>query len=216
MKIIKTALCFALTILISTPFTVGLHAEAKALGYAYADLDSTVYFCSQKSEDYALFAIPQTYCVQILGEDGDWYYAKYAEDSGAYRAVYGYCLKSDVIKIDQPPEYIYLNYTVSVTYKSDRVPEFLPSLEIELNAAYYGEYTLGKTSLSYVYCGEKFGYISERVVDYPLNDLPKSTSATIDEPKTENGTMLITALVITLCATIVIAVLFFSGRKKPT
>lgn len=215
MKFIKTALCFALTILILSPLTAVLSADAKISGYAYVDIGSTVYLCSEKSEESALFAIPQTYCVQLLGEDEGWYYVKYAEDSGAYRAVYGYCLKNDVIRINEPLENAYLNYTLPVTYKSDQISGFLPSLEIELTAAYYGEYTLGKTSLSYVYCGEKFGYITEQVTNYPLNDLPKPASGKIDEPKNENSAMLVTALVITLAAAAAIAVLFFSGRKKP-
>lgn len=214
MKLFKTALCLALTILILSPLGGTLISEAKVSGYAYVDIDSTVYFCSEKNEESALFAIPRTYCVQLLGEEDGWYYVKYAEDSGAYRAVYGYCLKDDVVKINEPLENTYLNYTLPVLYKSEQVSGFLPPLEIELTAAFYGDYTLGKTSLSYVYCGEKFGYITERVENYPLNDLPSHTSGKIDEPKDENGAMLVAALVITLCAAVAIAVLFFSGRKK--
>lgn len=216
MKVIKTALCLALTILIlfsSTPF---FRADAQTYGYAYVDLDSTVYFCEEKNESSALFAIPQTYCVQILGEDDGWYYVRYAEDNGAYRAVYGYCQKSDVIKINEPLENVYLDYTLQVIYKPDSNTGLLPPLELELTAAYYGAYTLGQTSLSYVYCGEKFGYITKQVTDYPLNDLPNQTSGKIDQPKDENGAMLVCALVITLCAAGAIAILMLSGKKKST
>lgn len=214
MKVIKAAFSLVLTILISFSFAPSFKADAQTYGYAYADLGSTAYFCSEKSEGSALFAIPQTYCVQILGEEDGWYYVKYAEDSGAYRAVYGYCLKNDVVKINEPLENTYLNYTLKVTYKPDTNTGFLPPLEIELTAAYYGAYTLGQTSLSYVYCGEKFGYITEQVTNYPLNELPKPVSGNIDNPENEDGAMLITALVITLCAAAAIAVLMFAGKKK--
>lgn len=216
MKIIKTAICLILTILIFISPLSAKGAHAQPQSYAYANLGSTVYFCSEKDESSALFAIPQTYCVQILGEEDGWYRVKYAEDNGAYRAVYGYCLKNDVIKINEPLENTYLDYTLQIKFKTDKISEFLPSIEIELTAAYYGEYTLGKTNLSYVYCGDKFGYVSERITDYPLNDLPQNTSGEITEKKDGDGAMLVTALVITLAAAAVIAVLFFSGRKKPT
>lgn len=214
MKVFKVALALALFALISFP-SAAFTASGETLEYAYADLDSKVYFCSEKNEESALFIIPETYCVQILSEEGAWYYVKYAEDNGVYRAVYGYCLKSELTPTATPPENLYLHTTLKVVYRAEAGNSLFPPLEMEMTAAYYGEYTLGKTSLSYVYCGEKFGYIPERVENYPLNDLPKPTiSENVTKPKNDNA-LLITAIVITAVAAAAIAILYFSSRKKP-
>lgn len=216
MKVCKTALCLILTILIFISAAPKLKSYAESARYAYVNADSTVYLCSEKREDSALFAIPQTYCVEILNEDGDWFYAKYAEENELYRAVYGYCLKENMTKINEPLENLYLHTTLQVTYRTDQGSNLLPPLEIKLTAAYYGSYTLGNTSLSYVYCGEKFGYVSERVINYPLNELPQPVISEQDPtPSGEDNAMLICALVITFAAAAAIVVLYFSGRRKP-
>lgn len=215
MKVFKAILAFALfTLIWLSPAAVT--AKGDAARYAYADIGSKAYFCSEKNEDTALFAIPETYCVQILSEEGSWYYVKYAEDNGVYRAVYGYCLKSDLVTCSAPLENEYLHITLKVVYRAESGNSLFPPLEVEMTAAYYGEYTLGKTSLSYVYCGEKFGYIPERVENYPLNDLPQPTiSDNVTEPKNDNA-LLITAIVITAAAAAAIAIIYFtSSRKKP-
>ncbi len=221
MKVFKAAFTLALTTLIflsaGAVFPAGLSASAEpSTRYAYVDKGAKAYFCSEKNEDSALFSIPETYCVQIISEDGNWYYVKYAEDNGVYRAIYGYCLKSELVSTPVPLENEYLHTTIKITYKADSGSNLFPPLEIEMTAAYYGEYTLGKTSLSYVYCGDKFGYVPERVENYPLNDLPKPTiSGDVEKPKNDNA-LLITAIVITVAAATAIAILYFtSARKKP-
>ena len=140
---------------------------------------------------------------------------KYAEDNGAYRAVYGYCRKSGLVAVKEPLENLYLNLTLKVIYKAEGAGNLFPPLEIELTAAYYGAYALGDSVLSYVYCGEKFGYITQTVESYPLNELPTPTVADVPETPETNNAMLITAMVITLIAAVAIIAIYISSRKKP-
>lgn len=218
MKVLKWGMCLAITtLLLLFPFgkSAVASAEEKARIYAYVDLGSEVYFFSEKSDKSALFMIPQTYCVEILGKEDDWYYVKYAEDEGAYRAVYGYCRQSEVIIAEQPLENLYLNMTVAVVYTTDEANALLPGLEnLQISAAYYGAYTIGVTACSYVYCNDGFGYIPKVVESYPLNELPAKPTIAPAEENGSNAT-LITALVITGVAASAIAVLYFTGKKNP-
>jgi len=115
-------------------------ARAAAPRYARADARD-VYFCERKDLNYALFTIPYTYCVEILSTDGDWYYVKYAEDGNLYRALYGYCKADNLTPLDTPPENIYLNMPVTVTFKPDPQVGSLPVLgELNVTVAFYGTY----------------------------------------------------------------------------
>ena len=215
MNVFKAVLAAALITLISLSAAFAVPAHAESPRYAYADLDSAVYICREKSAESALFIIPQTYCVEILSEEDGWYRVKYAEDNGAYRAVYGYCRKSGLVAVKEPLENLYLNLTLKVIYKAEGAGNRFPPLEIELTAAYYGAYALGDSVLSYVYCGEKFGYITQTVESYPLNELPTPTVADVPEKPETNNAMLITAIVITLIAAVAIIAIYISSRKKP-
>lgn len=216
MKRIAALIALLLTISYAVCTAPPAAASAAAPRYAYADLDSKVYFCSEKSAQSALFIIPQTYCVEILSEEGDWYYAKYAEDNALYRAVYGYCLKSELKPINEPLENTYLNQTLKLIFSADTSAPQLPFPSTELDAAFYGEYELGKTTLSYVYCGGKFGYVTDRVDDYPLNDLPSQTDAPAAEEPPKTNAAAITAIIITVIAVAAVVVLYVSSRKpKP-
>lgn len=190
-------------------------ARAATPKYAYADAGSEAYFCAEKNAESALFIIPQTYCVEILAEEGLWYYVKYAADAGIYRAVYGYCLKSEVIPTDEPLENLYLNLPVNLIFRTDEVNSLLPPLQITVTSAYYGEYTLGKSKLAYVYCNEKFGYAPQTVTDYPLNELPAPVSGSdVTPPEAGDDSTLITVIVIAVIASGAIIVLYFSSKKK--
>ncbi|MDE6504914.1 MAG: hypothetical protein K2L42_03500 [Clostridia bacterium] len=215
MNVFKAVLTAALITLISVSAAFAAPASAESARYAYAGLNSTVYICSEKSAESALFIIPQTYCVEILSEEDGWYRVKYAEDNGAYRAVYGYCRKSGLVTVKEPLENLYLDLSLKVVYKAESTGNLFPPLEIELTAAYYGAYALGDSVLSYVYCGEKFGYITQTVESYPLNELPEPTVAEVPETPDGNSAMLITAIVITLIAAIAIIVIYISSKKKP-
>ena len=236
MKVLKAAICLVLTalILISPCFPAAParaaepvpSARAAALAgadapaapakkYAYVDLGCNAYLCGEPNESTALFLIPQTYCVEILGEQKEWYRVRYAEDNGIYRAVEGFCLKADLIECDSPLENLYLHMQIKVIYKTDQPNGLLPGLgEIELTAAYYGAYRIGKTDCSYVLCNDKFAYIPEAITDYPMNTLPERPTIA---PVKKGGTSaaLIAAIVVTVAAAAAITVLYFTGKRPP-
>lgn len=219
MKPLKSLLCCLLTAFI---FTAAFQltksnpvASAATARYARADAKD-VYFCERKDLNYALFTIPYTYCVEILSVDGDWYYVKYADDAALYKALYGYCLSANLTPVEEPPENIYLNMPVTVTFRTDTPVGSLPVLnELNVTAAFYGTYYSGATAYSYVLYDGKFGYIYGANDNYPLNEIPEP------EPPPEqttggksSNTKLITVLALTGLAAVALIILYFTGRKR--
>ena len=186
--------------------------------YAYVDIDSKVYFCRSKNTGDALFEIPQTYCLEILGAEDGWLKVKYAEDDEIFTALYGYCEQEGLILSNEEPKQKYLKQTITVTYSTEQVGymfEGLPAIEFE--AAYYGALTAGSRRCSYVYCNGYFGYITGAIENYPLNPLPSaSTFAPAEEgSQGTSGATLITAVAVTAIAVVAICVLYFSSKKPP-
>ena len=218
MKLLKPLLCCLLSALISVavaPPAFSISARAATARYARADAKD-IYFCERKDLNYALFTIPYTYCVEILSTDGEWYYVKYAEDAHLYKALYGYCLSEKLTPVNEPPENIYLNMPVTVTYRTDMPAGSLPVLgEMNVTAAFYGTYYSGATAYSYVLYDGKFGYIYGANDDYPLNEIPADPPppTTAAEGKGTN-TKLITVLALTGLAAVTLIVLYLTGRKK--
>ena len=217
-------LIFALVILLVSAIPAGdMRAAAQSApsptqsdGRIYARADTrNAYFCTEKNVEKALFAVPYTYCVEVLVEDGDWYYVRYARDEGEYRALTGFCRKEGLTIIDALPESLYLNYPIEVSFKAGpSADSSLPALgEITVTAAYYGVYYRGAAAYSYVCYNGEFGYVQGANDDYPLNDIPLSP-APQETPKEGGGSHLATALIITAIAAAAVAVLFFTGRKK--
>lgn len=193
-----------------------LSADAESYRYARANA-KTAYFFTDKDISTSLFAVPYTYCVEILRDEGDWYYVRYGADTGIYRTIYGYCRKSDFDVVEGTPEVTYLYKAITVTYTTGDDTGSLPVLdEINVEAAFYGTYYSGATAYSYVYCQGSFGYIPGANDDYPLN-LPDNEGGGTDEPPPEEEGMnvgLISALVICALAAAAIAMLYFTTRKK--
>lgn len=221
MKVFKAVLCLVLTTLIYffPCFTAAFADESEpsvtVKKYAYADFGSKTYLCAEPDENKAKFLIPQTYCVEILGEVKNWYHVKYAEDNGLYRAVEGYCLKDDLILCEQPPENLYLHMTVKIVYKTEQVSSLLPGLEnIEVTAAFYGAYEIGRTGCSYVYCNDKFAYIPGAIEDYPMNNLPNRPTVAPAQ-KGGGNAALIATIVVTVAAAAAITILYFTGKRPP-
>lgn len=217
MKVCKAIIFFVFAILISlAPNAVHALADESAgsLGYAYADLNSRTYIYGAKDVSTKLFIIPQTYCVEILAEEDGWLRVKYAEDTGVYRAVYGYCRAGELVKTNSPLKNPFLNRTLTVIYRTDPPSGFLPSLgEIEMTAAYYGAYEAGSSTYSYVLCGNSFGYVDWQIGEYEFNELPSSPAFN----QTESGgadAKVIVAVVIAVVAVIAIGALYFATRKR--
>lgn len=179
------------------------------------------YFFQEKNTSTSLFAVPYTYCIEILGDEGDWYRARYASDTGVYKAVTGYCRKSDFTGVDGVPQTTYLYKTVTVNYSAGEKIGSLPVLnDISLEAAYYGTYYSGAAVYSYVYCQGSFGYIEGANDDYPLNFEESSATPPTDDEETKNSggasAGLISVIVIAVLFSGVAVMLYFLTRRNRT
>ena len=115
-KLLTAIICAAM---IAVNFAGVEPARASQTSYTYAQaVTETAYFFTQKDVSTSLFAVPYTYCVRVVRDDGQWYYVQYAEDEGIYRAVYGYVLKSDFTLLDSEPPATYLFKSITVTYSA--------------------------------------------------------------------------------------------------
>lgn len=215
--LILIAAIFAVLI-IPVNFPSAARAESKTFAQAIV---RDAYFY-EKKDGASVFAVPYTYCIEVLSEDGDWYYASYAADVGAYKAKRGYCLKSDFAVLETEPKVTYLYKTVSVTFSANTGSGSLPVLgELNLEAAYYGAYQAGGEWYSYVYCQGSFGYIAGANDDYPLNELPTDKKNETGGETSGGGKKsalsagLISALVILALFVAVILMLHFTSKKAP-
>lgn len=178
--------------------------------YAYACTRES-YFCSEPDERKALFAVPYTYCVRILSDEGEWYMVSYAENSDIYIELTGYCLKSGLRQVASPPENLYLNLPVTITFEATPPAGSLPTIgQIDVVAAYYGNYTFGAEKYSYVLYNGSFGYILGSTENYPVNELPPEKT---EPPPTDDSPAILSAIIIIVAAA-AITVLFISGRAR--
>ncbi len=218
MNAVRSVICclLAALIFITVPRLYTVASAETSSGRTFARADSRdVYFCEKKDLSYALFTIPYTYCVEILSADGEWYYVRYAEDAGIYRALYGYCLKDKLTVVSEPPENVYLYMPVTVIYKADANTGSLPVLnELNVTAAFYGTYYAGASAYSYVFYDGSFGYIYGANDGYPLNEIPADTPADSDEESDGPNAKVITALALCALAVAVPVLLYFAGRKR--
>lgn len=214
MKLVKLILCIAVAFMLCLPKNE--FARASSSSYARAD-EKYCYFCSDKNLDKALFVIPYTYCVEIIYEDGDWYFVKYAEDEGLYCALYGFCLKKGLTPVAIPPENIYLNMPVTVTFKPDMPSTSLPVLaEKNVTAAFYGTYFQGATAFSYVRYDNSFGYIYGANDNYALNEIPEEPPENTTQTKKSKDGRIYIAVGLSVLAAGALVALYFAGRKKFT
>lgn len=217
MKVLGAIVALLISI---TPFMPAAAAKAETYdGREYARADRrNIYLCSEMKPESALFALPYTYCVEVLGEYDGWLLVKYGRDEDIYKSVTGYCKSDGLTPVDTPPENLYLNMPVEVTLRSD-VPDdgSIPGLKITVTAAYYGVYYKGAAAYSCVLYDGKFCYVGENFEDYPLNEIPSEpTFAPTDQtPQNEGGAKLYAAIGISAMALAAVAFLFFTGKRKP-
>ena len=215
MKYLKVALVATLSILICLSFAAPQEARGEAaFRYAYAKERDKVYFYEDKKASSALFAIPETYCVEILKDEGEWCYCRYAKNEGAYKAQFGYCLKGELTFIEEPLENEYLNHTFDVEFCAEQGSSQIDPFKVKLTVAFYGNGTMNSAGMSYVGYGDGCGYVPDTVDDYPLNDVPQPTVSTdVKEQENSFNVTLITAAVITVIAVVAVAVLYFAGKR---
>lgn len=228
MKVLPKAAAFiAAAVIALAPVTIAAGAETTEYDgtdggetqtlSSYARATSReAYFCTSADLATGIFAVPYTYCVEILSEEGDWYRVKYAEDYGIYRAVYGYVQKSDFEVLSEAPQTVFLYKSVSVTFSQDAPAGNLPVIDdITVTAAFYGSYYSGAAGYSYVLCDDSFGYIVGANEDYPLI-LPEDDAAdTEDDAQPNNSVTVVAAVVIGALALLALALLVLSGKKRP-
>lgn len=194
---------------------------AEGLTYARANVRDAYFFKSTNLTS-SVFAVPYTYCVQVISEEGDWYYAAYASDYGAYKQQTGYVRKSDFTLLDGVPRVTYLYKTVPITFTIDTGEATLPTLNMTVEAAYYGTYYSGATVYSYVCYQNSFGYIKGAYDDYPLNlddetqdNVPTSgdgvTQTNGGQAKLSVG--LIVLIVLVALFAVVMVILYFATRR---
>lgn len=206
-------------ILISAFSAVPQPVYAAPNKYARAVVRDAYFFTEKNTPSSSLFAVPYTYCVEIIRDDGDWLYVRYAADAGIYRALYGYCRKEDFAIVSGVPTVTYLYKPVTLNYSASNAPTTLPTLgEIALEAAYYGTYYSGATVYSYVYCQGTFGYIEGANDDYELNSTEQTpTNGNGEESgngkKTGWSAGAIAIIVIGAILITVVLVIFFTARK---
>lgn len=228
MKVLPKAAAFiAAAVIALAPVTIAAGAETTEYDgtdggetqtlSSYARATSReAYFCTSADLATGIFAVPYTYCVEILSEEGDWYRVKYAEDYGIYRAVYGYVQKSDFEVLSEAPQTVFLYKSVSVTFSQDAPAGNLPVIDdITVTAAFYGSYYSGAAGYSYVLCDDSFGYIVGANEDYPLI-LPEDDAAdTEDDAQPNNRGTVVASVVIGALALLALALLVLSGKKRP-
>lgn len=213
----KTALLFAAGVIaaifpLCAPPARAL-AEGEITGRYACAAAGDIYFCESKDLNSAKFVIPYMYCVQLLGEEGDWYSVRYAEETQYYRPLYGWCLKENLRALSSAPARAFLNMPVTVTIKVDLPSETLPALAETVTVAYYGEYYSGAVPLSCVLYKNEFFYVPQ-TFEYPPSDIVLEQPA--PEPSGGGGAnvKLICAVALSALAVGALTVLYFANRRK--
>ena len=216
MKVLKLALCLIFIAVIAVPIP-NLTARADD-GRLYAIATSTrVYICEEPDENSDLFAVPYTYYVEILRELDDWYHVRYAANDGLYEPVQGYCKKDGLMIVGSPPENAYLYYPIEITLTSAPREQWLPSVEVTVTAAFYGNYVKGASTYKCVRYDGKFGYIEGELTDYPTNVIPSTPAFSQGggtQSKDDGNAKLITVVIICALAAGAVIILIVTGRRK--
>lgn len=208
-----TVAIFCVIILFAYAARPALAAPAEP-SYARA-VNKAAYIYESKDKN-PLFAVPYTYCVQVLRSEGDWYFVRYAEDAGIYKAVEGYCKKENLSIESQTPAITYLHKPVTLNLPAGERLPFLPAdTEITLDAAYYGAVEWAGEEYSYVLCHGTFIYVNEDFGDYELNEPTRTPD---DEAENSGGGSglnfaSVAFIVIASISVIVILIIYFTAKK---
>ena len=159
----------------------------------YARIEQAgVYLYATTDEMDGLFTLPRTYFVRILGETSQYYYVSYLADKADFKAVRGYCKKTEITPVDYQPETPYLEYKITITYSVEGggiLPDD-PLSTFTAQAAYYGAFHFGTSVHYYVYREGAFGYVPAKscsVPDYPINTEHTAPVTPPEDNKTNNS-----------------------------
>lgn len=223
MKKILLLLCVVLLISCApcqTAFALNPTVTASALEEKdlVTPVDRECYFFSDKDLSTALFAVPYTYCVEVIRDDGEWLYASYAADEGDYKKMYGYCRSEQFERVPSPPQNEYLNKVITITFTAAG-NTFNPPPDLQVEGVYYGGYRHGADFYAYVLCRGDFCYIAGDYDDYPLNEYEQPTSQPTDAKADgfadgTGKTGLIIFIVILAVALVAVGALAFTNKRK--
>ena len=178
----KIAVLFLAALLWLLPFAP---ARAETADTYARVTQAQVYLYEKPEQDSGLFILPETYFVRITGEAGDYYSVEYMSGVQNRTAVRGYCLRSDVERVDYVPETPFLVYDTTVTF---RTSEGLPDgffTEYDVTAAFYGTFSYGSSTCCFVELDGRFGYVPASSCDplaYPPNTEHSETTSTDTDP----------------------------------
>jgi hypothetical protein len=199
-------------------------------------LNQTTYLYNSADTSSPCFLIPETYYVKLIRDDGEYYFVNYQEDLAPYyKAIAGYCKKSDLYMCDYTPSIPYLNYNIDVYdgargYKSSSLSKVDYLFNNGNPIIYYGKIKINNVLFYYVLAhGEFRCYINSNEcvpLSYPLNTDPLPISnedevittpetVTPVESKTDVSDKLKIALILILVIPALIATAFlFKPQKK--
>lgn len=212
MKRLTVAIFCVFLILAAAPFKPVFAAPPT---YARAT-DRSAYFYKEKDSS-ALFAVPYTYCIEILRDEGDWYFARYADDAGVYEAVEGYCKKEHFEPEYETPKTTYLYRQVTIKLSAGDPPPFLPAVEeLALDAAYYGAVDWAGEAYAYVLCHGTFIYVKDNFGDYELNTptrTPDDDGGGLEGGGSGINFATVAFIVIASLSVVVILIIYFTTKK---
>lgn len=219
-KLLSFALAAALAFACALPFLPPHAARAEEADYGYARITQEgTYLYSAPESSSGLFILPQSYFVRLTGQAGSYYSVEYMTGIAGKTAVRGYCLAEEVTPVDYIPDTPFLEYTVSVTFRTDSsLPDPFIS-EYTVDAAYYGTFSYGSSVCYYVELEGEFGYVPASAcppLDYPLNtehpaEVPEETAPVESDFGALNIVLICVLAVVALGA---VYFLFRPAKKK--
>ena len=229
----------ALTLFLMNSGALNAYAETPMYGRALSD-GVMLYKSPVEHADYALFTLPLSYYVTIVGEEGVFYVVEYQNNSSGYTKIYGYIRKSDLDTENQNPSApLYYQTSLSVIATSsfiytrpDDTGDALATCLKEQTLKYYGKVSSADKQNVYYYVkfGSVLGYVPAVNCSAPadvLNPDPlpanepeepvqPSPSADSDaDGKKTDVLQIVLIAAITIAALIIVYAMFRPGRNKP-
>ena len=164
-------LLFTLTVIFTSRLSPLTPLAAEDIPYARV-LKDNVCFYKSADERSALFYVPPTYYVKIIGESGDYFNVEYQYSNQYYTALFGYVKKSEVNIAKTMPSYpVYAGAVLRIVANSAEITEkaedgspAIASALKEQEVSYYGRVYNGvnKTYYYYVKFYNIFGYVKSQ------------------------------------------------------
>lgn len=177
----------------------------------------------QPDESTALFVLPYTYFVRILGADGAFTRVEYGSERAPYTAVTGYCRTDDLTPVSFVPQQPYLEYAYRAVFtREDPGGAGSPELvTYTKEAAYYGEVQKNGCLYYYVFCDGKFLLSPEKSsLDYTLNTEYKDYLANVPAAVAGGADGLSAGAIAGICvacvAAVAVAVFVAHGKRAPS